>query len=115
MSKDLKIKRKYFFHELPLVVQNDYLIQFEDEIEFEQSDCFFCVKIPYQKLLEEFDNMLGPNSIDELESVYVIKLAIDIELHGLHYPPICSEGIHKSLAHIYLKGDLLRFELVPKG
>ena len=115
MSKDLKIEKKYSFHELPLVVQNDYLIQIEDEIESDQNDCFFyLVKVPYQKLLEEFDNMFGPNFIDELESDYVIKLAEDIEVYGLHYPPICSEGIHRSLAHLYLKRDLFRFELIPK-
>jgi len=59
--------------------------------------------------------LLFNNLIDELESDYVINLAEDIVANGLHYPPICSEGIHRSLAHIYLKRDLLRFELIPNG
>ena len=116
MSKDLKINKKYSFHELPLVVQNDYLIQMEDKIESDKNDYFYCLlKVSYQKLLEEFDNMFGPNLIDEIESNYVINLANDIVVHGLNYPPICSEGIHRSLAHLYLKRDMLRFELISKG
>ncbi len=115
MSKDLKISKKYSFHELPLVVQNDYLIQIENEIESDKHNNFFCLlKVSYQKLLEEFDNMFGPNLIDEMECDYVINLADDIVAHGLNYPPICSEGTHRSLAHLYLKRDMLRFELISK-
>lgn len=33
MSKDLKVEKLYSFNELPLVVQNDFLIQFENDIE----------------------------------------------------------------------------------
>ena len=113
MNKDLKNNVIYSFKELPTEAQKDFLVQFENEFEFDPKEYTFSLEIiSYQKLLEEFDLILGANLIDELENDYIIELAQDIKDNGLKNPPICSEGIHRSLAHLYLKKDMLRFEII---
>ena len=111
MNKDLELNRIFKYNELPVAVKADFLIQFEEEQEFNPSNyVFYLKKIPYQQLLEEFDSILGPNLPDEIENDYISELAEDIKTNGLINPPIGCEGIHRSLAHIYLRKDLVRFE-----
>lgn len=101
------------FNELPKQAKEDFLNFIENDIELCAEDCVFSLaKIPYEQLLEELDLVLGPNLIDELENDYIKELARDISENGLINQPICSEGIHRSLAHLILKRDMLRFELI---
>jgi hypothetical protein len=41
-----------------------------------------------------------------LEDDYIIDLANNIKKYGLKNPPIGSEGIHRTLAHILLQIDM---------
>lgn len=103
----------FTFNELTIQAQEDFLLLVDENNDLCPYDCVFSLKkIPYEQLLEEFDSMLGPNLIDEVESDYIKELARDIDSNGLINPPICSEGTHRSLAHLFLKKDMLRFELV---
>jgi hypothetical protein len=100
------------FEELPIETQNDFLLQFEGDYEFApQEYCFKLKRISYQQLTEELDVIFGCNLIDEVESDYIVELANDILKNGLKNPPIGSEGIHRILAHHYLKIDMMRFEV----
>lgn len=111
MNKDLEFNRLFMYNELPAAVKTDFLIQFEEEQEFSPADyVFYLENIPYEQLLEEFDSILGQNLTDEIENDYILELAEDIKTNGLSNPPIGFEGIHRSLAHICLKKDLVRFE-----
>jgi len=115
MNKDLRINRIYNFDELSTMVQDDFLIQFEDDLEFNKNDYLFCLrKISYKKLLEDYDIILGPNLVDEINDEYTTNLAMDIKTNGLKNPPIGSEGAHRCLAHLYLQEDLLWFEIIKK-
>jgi hypothetical protein len=103
----------FAFEELPVQAQEDFLLLIEENKDLCPDECVFSLKkIPYEQLLEEFDLMIGPNLIDEVEGEYIKELAMDINCNGLINPPICSEGIHRSLAHLFLKKDMLRFELI---
>jgi hypothetical protein len=113
MTLDLNIDQIFSFKELPNESKKDFLLQFENDFEFEFEEYSFKLKlIPYQQLTKELDDIFGCNLIDELEDDYVVELANDILLNGLINPPIGSEGIHRTLAHHYLNKDMLRFEII---
>ncbi len=108
---DLDLDRIYSFDELPKAAQEDFLVQFEDDFEFDPNEFRFQLKVvTYEQLTEELDDSFGPNLIDNIEEDYVQKLAADILKNGLKNPPIGSEGVHRKLAHHYLERDMLRFE-----
>src|ERR1051325_10317619 len=96
---DFNPEKIYSFEELPEQVKQDCIIQFPEFEECTPKDCDYIFElISYEQLLEELDNLLGPSLIEELEEDYVLKLTEDIRSNGLLYPPIGSEGIHRSLA-----------------
>ena len=108
---DLDLDRIYSFDELPEAAQADFLVQFEDDFEFDPDEFRFQMKIvTYEQLTEELDDVFGPNLIDYVEDDSVQKLAADILKNGLQNPPIGNEGVHRKLAHHFLERDMLRFE-----
>ena len=112
---DLDVDRLYRFDDLPKAAQEDLLLQFEDDFEFDPNEfCFRLKIIPYEQLTEELDEVFGPNLIDYVEDDYVQNLAQDILVNGLQNPPIASEGINRKLAHHYLGKEMPRFEIVQK-
>lgn len=110
---DLDLDRIYSFDELPESAQAEFLVQFEDDFEFDPDEFRFQMKIvTYEQLTEELDDAFGPNLIDQVEDDYIQKLAADILDNGLQNPPIGNEGVHRKLAHHYLGRDMPRFEIV---
>lgn len=108
---DLDLDRFYSFAELPETAQADFLVQFEDDVEFDPDEFRFQMKIvTYEQLTEELDDVFGPNLIDYVEDDCVQKLAADILQNDLQNPPIGNEGVHRKLAHHYLGRHMLRFE-----
>ena len=113
MKSDLDLDRIYSFDELPEAARADFLVQFEDDFEFDPKEFSFQLKIvSYEQLTEELDNVFGPNLLDYVEDDYVQYLAEDILRNGSQNPPIGSEGVHRKLAHHYLERDMLRFEIL---
>ncbi len=108
----MNIKEVYFFQELPNVVQYDFVKQFDDNTEYCPTDFLFSLKIiSYETLMNELDDIFGPNLIDEIEDEYIIELAKDIQINGLKYPPIGTEGMHRKLAHLYLKRNITCYDI----
>jgi len=115
MKKDLRINEYYAFADLPSGTQSDFLIQYEDEINLRNTEFTFLLKqIDYDKLLEEFDEIFGPNLLDYLEEDYIKELACDIKQNGLVNPPIGLEGYHRCLAYLYLEEKMPYFEIIRK-
>lgn len=108
---DLDLDKIYGFDELPEAAQEDFLVQFEDDYEFDPNDfCFQLKIISYDQLTDELESAFGENLVDYVEDDYVYELAENIRRNGLRIPPIGNEGVHRKLAHYYLKKDILRFE-----
>jgi len=102
----------FSFQDLPEITKADFLVQFDGDFEFTTEGYYFKLKlISYEKLAEELDEVFGPNLIDAVEDDYIVELANNILQNGLQNPPIGSEGIHRTLAHFYLKKDMLRFKI----
>lgn len=115
MLKDLKNNTCYKFEDLPDGTKADFLDQLGEEFEDKEFLFYFrLTTIPLQVLLEQYDELLGPNLSDYLEDDYVINLANDIKQNGLKNPPIGMEGNHRSLAFIVLEKDMPYFEIIKK-
>lgn len=109
---DSDLDRIYSFDELPESAQADFRAQFEDDFEFNADAFYFQLKIiSYEHLTEELDSVFGPNLLDYVEDDYVLHLADDILKNGLQNPLVGNEGVHRKLAHHFLKRDVLRFEI----
>ncbi len=86
---------------------NDYF-DMDDYIDVEALEFQF-VNLEYITLLAYLDEIFGSNLEDYINDEYILRLAEDIQTNGLRNPPVGGEGIHRMLAHAYLKRDMPYF------
>ena len=110
------------FNELPEAVKEDVLnqlVDLNDHLNAEEyigveALKFQFVHLEHATLLAYLDENFGANLEDYINDEYILHLAEDIQMNGLRNPPVGSEGIHRMLAHAYLKRDMPYFITLVK-
>ncbi len=108
------INKIYSFDELPIDIQKDIELQFDEFSELKPIDYKYVAKILKPIEIEEYlFNSFGEYNIqDVLEEPYMINLINDINKNGLDYPIVGIEGNHRSLALYHLNKDIPYLEMV---
>jgi hypothetical protein len=105
------------FNELPEAAKTNVLKQlvdlndhFDMEYYIDVEDLEFqFINLEHTTLLAYLDEIFGSNLEDYINDEYILRLAEDIQTNGLRNPPIGGEGIHRMLAHAYLKREMPYF------
>lgn len=108
------INKIYNFDELPIDIQKDIELQFDEYSELKPIDYKYVAKILKPIEIEEyiFNNFGEYNIQDILEEPYMVNLINDINKNGLDYPIVGIEGNHRALALYHLNKDIPYLEMV---